>query len=928
MVLRPPALGELKFRELYDAIHRGLLQRNRLLKLDTPLGQNALIPLRARGTARIGRDYNWTLDVASLRDDTALLSLMHQPVTLWIQQATAPFADSVYRPIHGFVHRVGYLGGDGGLSTYQLEFSSALVFLGGTRNDEGWLEQTAQDIVSDLLNRYPQLQGRFRFKLNREPSVRSWCRQSETDLHFFHRLLEDEGWYCYWAHEPVRDGETPKTTLVIVDQVAALPDAKPADFVHGAGDNEAVNGFTHWAAMQTLQSMRYESSSFDYKRPSSRFEAASALASVSYVTDDGRHQAEENRIPNAPMTVYEPTAYGYPDSDSGGSRARRRVQGWDARARRYFGVGGLRWLDAGSRFVLNDHPRHPERDDADRTFLVVEARWCIENNVPIGQPLTEFPLSLRATLAEQQAAHGARFSTPGHAEDGMAGFFVLEIEAQDARVEFRSPFDHPKPAMSIEHALVVTQQGIEAWSNERNQVRVHFVWDRKNPDGAFNASPLLSSMQSDTGNGYGAVHVPRAGEWVLIGYWSNDCDKPFILGRVNGGTTPSPWHTNVLLSGFQSQGFGNTGAYNAFVHDDATNQGGTRLISYTGKSYAALTQGYLIQQDGNTRGRYLGQGFVLHADEYGAVRASKGLSISTHSKGYDDEQLSVDEARTRLQQAGMLVESLSSASTTAQAESLQAGQDALKDLTTAVQKPVSGQTSGGVTAGGGAGNANSFAKPVIVIATPADFAALADRSAHVVAEAEINVVSGENTHLASGKSLIAAAAEKISLFVQKAGMKLFAAKGPIEVSAHTDEIKLNSAKDTSLFSKKRVVIEATEELIFKCGGSYIRVTKDGIEDGTRGGRTIKSASFSRQGPSSVAEHMNSLPTAKFNDPYVLRDRISGEVLKNHPYELIRGDGTKLSGMTNELGQITEQKSEDIEKLAVRALRPTPTGPAA
>jgi type VI secretion system secreted protein VgrG len=99
MVVKPPALGELKFRELYDAIHRGLLQRNRLLKLDTPLGQNALIPLRARGTARIGRDYNWTLDVASLRDDTALLSLMHQPVTLWIQQATEVCGTSRARSI-------------------------------------------------------------------------------------------------------------------------------------------------------------------------------------------------------------------------------------------------------------------------------------------------------------------------------------------------------------------------------------------------------------------------------------------------------------------------------------------------------------------------------------------------------------------------------------------------------------------------------------------------------------------------------------------------------------------------------------------------------------------------------------------------------------------------------------------------------------
>ena len=120
MALRPPVIGDLKNRDLYEAVHRGLLQRDRLLMLDTPLGKNALTPLRARGSSGIGGDYHWTVDVASLRDDTALLSLMHQPVTLWIQQRTALYADSVYRPVHGFVHQVGYLGGDGSVSTYQL----------------------------------------------------------------------------------------------------------------------------------------------------------------------------------------------------------------------------------------------------------------------------------------------------------------------------------------------------------------------------------------------------------------------------------------------------------------------------------------------------------------------------------------------------------------------------------------------------------------------------------------------------------------------------------------------------------------------------------------------------------------------------------------------------------------------------------------
>ncbi len=886
--------------------------------LDTPLGKNALIPLRARGSARIGRDYSWTIDIASLRDDTALLSLMHQSVTLWIQQQTAPYTNSTYRPVHGFVHKVGYLGGDGSLSTYQIEFSSALIFLGNTHNEEGWLEQDAREIVTEIFNRYPQLQGRFRFNLSREPVKRSWCRQSESDLHFVNRLLEDEGWYFYWIHEKSSDGASPKTTLVILDQVSTLPEAQPAEYYRG-NSNQEVDGFTQWAALQTMQSLRYMSRAFDYKRPTSSFESSSLLQSVTYAAGDRRQQVERS-VPTVPMTVYQSTAYGYPDSDSGDARARRHVEVWDARALRFFGVGGLRWLDAGSRFILNNHPRHQDGDPTKRSFVVVEARWFIENNVPIGRQATEFPLSLRATLAEQQAAHGANFKTAGHAVDGAAGFFVIEVEAQDGCVEYRSPLDHAKPVMSTEHALVVTQQGFEAWSNERNQVRVHFAWDYKNPSDAFNSSPLLSSIQSDTGNGYGSVHVPRAGEWVVVGYWNGDCDKPFILGRVNGGTTPSPWHTNVLLSGFQSQGFGGTGAFNSFVHDDATNQSGTRLVSYTGKSYSSLAQGYLIQQDGNTRGRYIGSGVLLHADDYVAMRGAKGISIGSHSKAQDDEQMNVDEAQGQLTHAGMLVESLSSASTTAQAESLQTAQDALKGLTTAIQHPESGQTSGGVTAGGGTGNANGFAKPEIVIASAADFAAVADGSAHLVAQAEVSVVGSGNVSIATGKSLIAAVAETISIFVQKTGMKLFAAKGPIKVSAHTDDMTLNAGQTVTL-TGKRIVLEATDELIIKCGGSYTRWAAAGIEDGTRGPRTIKSASFSRQGPSSIAEQMNSLPQAKFNDPYVLRDRITGDVLKNHPYELVRADGTRLTGTTNELGHVSEQKSDDVESVMLRALRP-------
>ncbi|KAA0070442.1 type VI secretion system tip protein VgrG (plasmid) [Paraburkholderia sp. T12-10] len=919
MLIRSASPGELKYSDIYDAIQRGVLQRERLLKLDTPLGPDVLIPLRAQGWAKIGRDYRWTIDAVSINKNLSLLSLMHQPVTLWLQQTTTASSPSSYRPIHGFVHRVSVLGSDGDLAVYQVEFASALYFLGHTRNDYYWLEKNAREIMHDVFDRYSQLQGQVRFNIVTEPRVRSYCRQAESDLNFVHRILEDEGWYFYWEHA---DDNAGQTTLVIVDSLTALPKGTSVEYCRGNTDDE-VDGLTQWAALQTLQSVRYTNRSFDYMRPSYDFEASSQLKATTYTIEQRRYE-ESQQIPAAPMEVFESLPYGYPSSDAGYARARLRTEAWDAQARRYSGIGALRWIDAGSHFELNHHPRHKGGDSRDNVFVAIELRWHIENNLPIGLHNAAFPHSLQRVIADARATHGKRFVSKPHAADGQTGYFVVELEAQPASVEYRSPFEHHKPVMQIEHAQAVAPEGEEAWADALNRIRVHYAWDRQTPAGAFVSSPLLLSMQADTGNGYGGVHVPRAGEWLAIGHWGGDCDRPFILGRLAGGTTQPPWHTNVLLSGFRSRGFGNTGAYNALVHDDATNQGGTRFTSYTGKSYSAFHQGYLIQQDGNKRGRYLGSGFILHADDYGAVRANRGLYISTHAGSYDSEQLGVDELQDQLKRTGMLVESLSSASTTAQAEPLQATQGVLKATTSATLHTTSGTASGGRTGGGGTGEANSFTAPLIAVAGPAGILLSTQQSTQVTADKQISVVSGENATVATGKSLIMAAAEKISLFVQQAGMKLFAAKGKVEVAAQSDEMTLYADQNMTLTSNQgRIVIEAKQELMFKCGGSYIRITADGIEDGTRGGRTFKSASFSRQGPSSVAEHMNSLPKTKFNDPYVLRNRITGEVLKNHPYELVRADGTRITGMTNELGHVPEQKSENVESIMLRALRPSP-----
>jgi len=83
-------------QDIIGAITGGLVQSDRLLKLDSPLGSNVVLPQRVIGRSRIGRHYEFVVDAISTSDTIELKTLIAQPVTLWIQQT-----DSSYLPHHG-----------------------------------------------------------------------------------------------------------------------------------------------------------------------------------------------------------------------------------------------------------------------------------------------------------------------------------------------------------------------------------------------------------------------------------------------------------------------------------------------------------------------------------------------------------------------------------------------------------------------------------------------------------------------------------------------------------------------------------------------------------------------------------------------------------------------------------------------------------
>jgi type VI secretion system secreted protein VgrG len=162
------------------AMTGGLIQSDRLLKLDSPLANNVLVPQRVIGYSRIGRHYEFTIDVVSNSDTIELKALIAQAVTLWIQQT-----DKSYLPHHGYVHTARRLGSDSGLTSYQIGFAPWLHFLRFRKDARIWQDKSADQILTDVFNMHPQAQGAFRFALSNTLPSRSFCVQYEDDWNLF-----------------------------------------------------------------------------------------------------------------------------------------------------------------------------------------------------------------------------------------------------------------------------------------------------------------------------------------------------------------------------------------------------------------------------------------------------------------------------------------------------------------------------------------------------------------------------------------------------------------------------------------------------------------------------------------------------------------------------------------------------------------------
>ena len=328
--------------------------------------------------------------------------------------------------------------------------------------------------------------------------------------------------------------------------------------------------------------------------------------------------------------------------------------------------------------------------------------------------------------------------------------------------------------------------------------RVNMLFDRENWETGFE-SLWVRQSRPYAGDTYG-LHLPLlAGTEVAIGFEDGNPDRPYIAGVLHDSAhgdhvTIRNYKRNVLR----------TPANNKIRLDDERGKEHIKVSTeYGGKSQ--LNLGHLVDSEKQQRG----EGFELRTDSWGAIRAQKGLFISADGQAKAQGQvLEMQAAMSQLEQARSLAEALRSAAEAARAE--------LADVQT--QKVLLSEAL------------RDLKKAALLVSAPEGIAQVTGKSLQQSAGDNIISTSGGHTDFSALKRFTVAAGERVSLYAQKLGIKMFAGKGKVEIQAQGDEMTLDALKDIRISSSEgKLIISAKQEIILTSGGGYIRIADGTVE---------------------------------------------------------------------------------------------------
>ena len=451
----------------------------------------------------------------------------------------------------------------------------------------------------------------------------------------------------------------------------------------------------------------------------------------------------------------------------------------------------------------------------------------------------------------------------------------------------------PRPVMAGTLPARVTstvKNDIYAHIDKDGRYRVNLDFDRDTWKPGYE-SLWVRQSRPYAGDTYG-LHLPLlAGTEVSIAFEEGNPDRPYIAGVKHDSA-----HTDHVTIQNYKRNVLRTPANNKIRLDDERGKEHIKVSTeYGGKSQ--LNLGHLVDAGKQQRG----EGFELRTDMWGAVRAKKGIFISADTQ--DKAQGQVREmapAMAILDGAQSQMKSLSTDAQTANADPADLSsqiallQQSVKDLTQAA----------------------------ILLSAPKGVAIASGEHLQLAASKNLIANAGNHADIGVVKNMFIGVGQALSVFVRKAGIKLFANKGAISVQAQNDLMELLAQKSIVITSTEdEIKITAKKKITLNGGGSYIRLDACGIEAGTPGEYNVKAGYYGRKPKAKLTPELMAFPvieSGEYNIQFNFKDD-DGIPYANTRYIAFMADGTRKEGITDENGKTDNFNCDKEQEIEVRLL---------
>ncbi|TNV23013.1 type VI secretion system tip protein VgrG [Buttiauxella sp. B2] len=405
--------------------------------------------------------------------------------------------------------------------------------------------------------------------------------------------------------------------------------------------------------------------------------------------------------------------------------------------------------------------------------------------------------------------------TTVHSSGSRKGSFLLDFEGipYSETVCFRPALmNRPLISGSLPARVESTQKGdTYAWLDDQGRYRVKLDVDRNSPEQGY-AYLWLRMAKPYAGDTYG-LHAPLLdGTEVSVVFDSGDPDRPYIAYAQHDSE-----HPDHVTSDNHSRNIWRTPANNKLRMEDKRQEEHIKLATEYGKSQ--LNMGHLVNGQREQRGA----GFELRTDEFGAVRAGKGLFLTA------DEQpkaqgpvLEMTPAVNQINQANSQMQQLNSAAEAAQA------------LTSDISTQVDLVTQ----------RIKNLQSAVLLASAPQGVALTSGEHLQMSSTRNTMINAGQHLDMGAMKNLSITVGKALGLFVHKDGAKLVANQGDVEIQAQHNTMALFAEQQVTITSSDdEIIISTPKTLTLNGGGSYLKLSQNGIEHGSAGDYIVKTANY-------------------------------------------------------------------------------------